>query len=135
VRQSTRMRSTFRPAVEVTRVPGRPAETVFYRIFLPIAVTINLILGIVILSELAPYSWKGWLEIAGGAFCCLVAGWLAAAAWSKSYWGNAMTHQVLVWRRIADAFFSWLEEAPLPAEALHRLQKSLDEVAPHRERS
>jgi hypothetical protein len=150
VRQSRRMRSiieqaagekrapvlsTIEQAVAENRAPARAPETFFYRIFLPIAVTLNLGLGLVILSGLRPYSWTGWLEIGTGAFCCLVAGWLAAAAWSKSYWGNAMAHQVFVWRRIADAFFAWLEEAPLPAEALHRLQRSLDEVVPHRDRN
>jgi hypothetical protein len=134
VPQSSGMRNTIRPVGGETLIQGRPSERHFYRIFLPIAVAINLVLGLVILDELQPYSWKGWLEIAGGAFCCVVAGWLAAAAWSKSYWGNAMAHQVLIWRRIADAFFSWLEEAPLPAEALHRLQRSLDEVVPRSER-
>jgi hypothetical protein len=132
---SRAMRNTIRSVAGETRIHGRPTERFFYRVFLPIAVTINLGLGLVILSGLRPYSWMGWLEIATGAFCCLVAGWLAAAAWSKSYWGNAMAHQVYIWRRIADAFFAWLEEAPLPAEALHRLQRSLDEVVLHRERS
>jgi hypothetical protein len=128
------MRNTIRIVVGETRIQGRPSDRLFYRIFLPVAVTINLGLGIIILSGLGPYSWMGWLEIASGAFCCLVAGWLAAAAWSKSYWGKAMAHQVTVWRRIADAFFGWLEEAPLPADALRRLQSSLDEVVPNRER-
>jgi hypothetical protein len=41
-----------------------------------------------------------------------------------------MARQVAVWRRIADAFFAWLEDAPLPPEALHRLKSSLDEVVP-----
>jgi hypothetical protein len=74
------------------------------------------------------------LEVATGAFCCVVAGWLAAAAWSKSYWGSAMTRQITAWRQIADAIFAWLEEAPLPADALQRLKASLDEAG-HRSRS
>jgi hypothetical protein len=41
-----------------------------------------------------------------------------------------MARQVAVWRRIADTFFAWLEEAPLPADSLHRLKSSLDEVVP-----
>ncbi len=90
---------------------------------------LNLGLGIAVLNDLKPEGWLGWLEVATGAFCCLVAGWLAASAWSKSYWSAAMTRQVNVWRQIADAIFAWLEEAPLPAEALQRLQGSLDEVA------
>jgi hypothetical protein len=74
----------------------------------------------------------GLLELATGAFCCVVAGWLGAAAWSKSYWSAAINRQVETWRRIADAIFAWLEEAPLPADALLRLKRSLDEVVPHR---
>ncbi len=135
MRKSNSMRNTIGPVAGETRIHGRPSETFFYRVFLPIAVIINLGLGLVILSRLRPDSWMAWLEIGTGAFCCLVAGWLAASAWSKSYWGNAMAHQVFVWRRIADAFFASVEEAPLPAEALHRLQRSLDEVIPDRERS
>ena len=102
----------------------------FYGVFLPLGVLANLGLGIVIIAGLHPSSWPGWLEVGTGAFCCMVAGWLAAAAWSKSYWNNAMARQVVVWRRIADAFFGWLEEAPLPAEALTRLKTSLDEAVP-----
>jgi hypothetical protein len=128
------MANSLRPDDIGAPVQSRPSERFFYRILLPIAVAINMVLGLVILTGLRPYSWMGWLEISTGAFCCVVAGWLAAAAWSKSYWGNAMARQVMMWRRIADAFFGWLEEAPLPAEALHRLQRSLDEVVPGRER-
>jgi hypothetical protein len=40
-----------------------------------------------------------------------------------------MARQIAAWRLIADAIFVWLEEAPLPAEALQRLKASLDEVA------
>ena len=39
-----------------------------------------------------------------------------------------MAHQVMAWRQIADAIFAWMEEVPLPAEALHRLKASLDEA-------
>jgi hypothetical protein len=42
-----------------------------------------------------------------------------------------MARQITVWRQIADAIFVWLEEAPLPAEALQRLKTSLDEVGHH----
>ena len=108
------------------------SERLFYRVFLPIAVTANLCFGIVILSGLRPEGWLGLLELASGAFCCVVAGWLGAAAWSKSYWGAAIARQVETWRRIADAIFAWLEEAPLPADALLRLKRSLDEVMPRR---
>ncbi|HUE60930.1 MAG TPA: hypothetical protein VMO88_15260 [Acidimicrobiales bacterium] len=105
-------------------------DTIFYRFFLPISVAANLALGVVILNGLEPHGWLGWLQVGTGAFCCLVAGWLAAASWSKSYWGNTMARQVATWHRISDAFFSWLEDVQLPAESLHRLKKSLDEVVP-----
>jgi hypothetical protein len=100
----------------------------FFRVFLPVAVLVNLGLGVLILSDLRPEGWLGRLEMATGAFCCVVAGWLAAAAWSKSYFGRAMVRQIAAWRQIADAIFAWLEEAPLPAEALQRLKRSLDEA-------
>jgi hypothetical protein len=106
----------------------------FYRVFLPAAVAVNLGLGLAVLNELRPEGWLGWLEVLTGAFCCMVAGWLAASAWSKSYWGSAMARQITAWRQIADAIFVWLEEAPLPAEALQRLKTSLDEAG-HRSRS
>jgi hypothetical protein len=108
-----------------TRSSGR----MFYRIFLPASVAVNLGLGVAVLSNLRPEGWLGWQEVATGAFCCVVAGWLAAAAWSKSYWSAAMARQITAWRQIADAIFVWLEEAPLPAEALQRLKGSLEEVA------
>jgi hypothetical protein len=41
-----------------------------------------------------------------------------------------MARQVALWRRIADTFFVWLEEAPLPPESLRTLKSSLDEVVP-----
>jgi hypothetical protein len=129
------MRNINRPTAGDIQRLGRRPDRFFYLVFLPIAITINLGLGIVILSGLRSDAGMGWLQIAAGAFCCCVAGWLAAAAWSKSYWAKAMAHQVFVWRRIAGAFFAWLEEAPLPVEALSRLQSSLDEVMPSRERS
>lgn len=103
----------------------------FYRVFLPIAVAVNLGLGVLVLGYLRPDGWLGWQELATGAFCCFVGGWLAAAAWSKSYWGSAMARQIAAWRQIADAIFVWLEEVPLPADALQRLKRSLDEVAPN----
>lgn len=100
----------------------------FYRFVLPAAVAVNFGLGLVVLSTLGPAGWLGWLEVGTGAFCCVVAGWLAASAWSKSYWGSAMARQINVWRQIADAIFAWLEETQLPADALQPLKRSLDEV-------
>ena len=104
----------------------------FYLLFLPLAVGVNLGLGLIVLSYLKPYGWVGWLEIATGAFCCLVAGMLAAMAWSRSYWGRAMSRQIAVWRQMADAIFRWLEEMPLSPESLQHLKRSLDEVVPGR---
>ena len=113
----------------------RRIDAFFYVVFLPIAVAANLALGVWILRGLEPQGWIGWLQVATGAFCCLVAGWLAASAWSKSYWGHMMARQVAMWHRIADTFFSWLEDVPLPAESLNRLKTSLDEVVPGPDRA
>ena len=111
------------------------SDKFFYAFVLPVAVSANVVLGVLILVGLEPRGWLGWLQVATGAFCCIVAGWLAAASWSKSYWGNAMARQVAIWRKIADTIFAWLEEAPLPADALHRLNRSLDEVVPKADRA
>jgi len=118
------------PGLPVRNRRPRKSERVFYGIFLPIGVLANLGLGILILSELNPIDWLGAVKLGTGVFCCLVAGWLAAAAWSQSYWSRTMTRHVAVWRRIADTMFAWLESAPLPAEDLNRLKSSLDEVVP-----
>lgn len=71
-----------------------------------------------------------WLELGTGAFCCVVAGWLAAAAWSRYYWSRSMLRQVVIWRRLTDAFFSWLEDAPVPPDALRNLESSIEQVVP-----
>ncbi len=102
----------------------------FYGLFLPLGVLANLALGLVILTGLNPVGWSGWLQIGTGALCCLIAGWLAAAAWSRFYWYRNMTRQVQTWHRIADAFFNWVEEAPVPAESLHSLKSQLEEAVP-----
>lgn len=123
------------PVSDGSPVPARATERWFFKIFLPLGVVANLGLGLVILTGLQPQSWAGWLQVGTGAFCCLVAGWLAAAAWSKSYWHRSMTRQVATWRQISDAFFGWLEEAPLPPESLKGLKASLDNVVPSSERT
>jgi len=121
------------------RVNGRSRSSavargrLFYGVFLPLGVLANIGIGVLILTRPRPDGWVGWLEIGTGAFCCVIAGWLAAAAWSKSYWNNNMARQVAVWHRIADAFFGWLEEAPVPPDALKRLKSSLDEVVENSE--
>jgi hypothetical protein len=106
----------------------------FYGVFLPLGVLANLGLGLFILVGITPQTWPGWLQVGTGALCCVIAGWLAAAAWSKSYWHRNMTRQVATWGRIADAFFAWVEDAPVPAEALHSLRASLEEAVPSERR-
>lgn len=112
------------------RLSASRSQSLFYSVFLPIGAVINLILGLVVLSQLIPSGDFSWLQLGTGAFCCMIAGWLAAAAWSRFYWNRSIARQVAVWRGIADTFFSWLEDVPLPAESLHRLKSSLDEVVP-----
>jgi hypothetical protein len=124
----------FRSTARHPRISRARWESLFFRLFLPLGVLANLCLGFFILTGLKPESWSGWLQVSTGAFCCVVAGWLAAAAWSKAYWSRAMSRQVTVWRRIADTFFAWLEQAPLPAEALTQLKTSLDEAVPQTDR-
>ena len=108
-------------------------QRLFYGLFLPLGVLTNLALGVLILTGLNPVSWSGWLQIGTGGLCCLIAGWLAAAAWSRFYWYRSMSRQVATWRRIADAFFAWVEEAPVPAESLRSLKTSLEEAVPSTE--
>lgn len=107
------------------------SQRVLHAVFLPLGAAVNLLLGLVVLRGLNPASDVGWLQLTTGAFCCMIAGCLTAAAWSRFYWRRSMARQVMTWRRIADAIFAWVEEAPLPAEALHRLKASLDEVVPN----
>jgi hypothetical protein len=85
---------------------------------------------VVLWGLIKPDMWSSWLQAGAGAFCCVIAGWLAAAAWSKSYWNRSMARQIAVWRRIADAFFAWIEDVPLPAESVTRLKASLEEALP-----
>lgn len=105
----------------------------FYGFFLPLGVLANLALGVVILTDLKLATWSDWLQVATGALCCVIAGWLAAVSFSKFFWYRSMARQIAVWRRIADAFFAWVEEAPVPAEALHSLKSSLEEAVPRSE--
>jgi hypothetical protein len=100
----------------------------FFNIWLPLGIVANLSLGLFVLADIGAKTWTDWLQLGTGAFCCMVAGWLSAALWSRVYWNRSMARQVAVWRRIADTFFAWVEDVPLPAEALHRLETSLDEV-------
>lgn len=107
---------------------GQKGVKIFYKFVLPGLTIANLGLGLLILTMLGPTGWMAWLELVVGAFCCSCAGWLVGAAWSKSYWGSAMDRQVRTWRRIVDAMFRWLEEAPVPADSIHVLKRSLDKA-------
>jgi hypothetical protein len=104
-----------------------------YPVLLRLGIVATLGLGLVVLVGLRPAGWWGWLQLGTGASCCLIAGWIAAAGWSMSYWNRTMARQVATCRRIADTFFAWVEEAPVPVEALHSLKSSLEEaVSPER---
>jgi len=120
--------------MRAARLPETRRQRFFFAVFLPLAVLANLSLGLLILVGLHPEPWPGWLEVGTGALCCVIAGWLAAAAWSKSYWHRSMARQVATWRRISDTFFTWVEDVPVPAEALHNLRSSLEEAVPAAER-
>lgn len=111
-------------------VPESRRQRLFYAVFLPAGVIANLGLGVVILAGLNPERWSDWLQIVTGALCCVIAGWLAAAAWSKFYWHRSMARQVATWARIADAFFAWVEEAPVPPESLNTLKSTLEDAVP-----
>jgi len=123
------------PASVGVRLTESASHRLFYLVFLPIGSVANLSLGLVVLTALRQQNDLSSLELGAGAFCCMIAGWLAAVAWSRSYWNRSLARQVAVWRRIADTFFAWLEEAPLPADALRSLKSSLDEAvpSPHRD--
>jgi hypothetical protein len=128
------MQTALHRVVRERWMSSAKSERLFYRLFLPLGILSNLGLGIWVLAGLNPQMWTDWLKVGTGALCCVIAGWLAAAAWSQSYWSRTMVRQITVWRRIADTFFAWLEEAPLPPEALHRLKNSLDEAVPQDDR-
>lgn len=110
--------------------PGTKPQRLFYLVFLPLGAAANLVLGLIVLAGLKPDSEFSWLQLGTGALCCMIAGWLACSTWSKSYWSRSMARQVAVWRTIADAFFGWVEDAALPADALRSLKTSLDKVVP-----
>lgn len=116
------------PALSEARPSEPTSQRLFYSVFLPAGAIANLTLGLIVLTGMRDQNDLGWLELGAGAFCCMVAGWLAAVAWSRFYWNRNMQRQVAVWRRIADTIFAWLEDAPLPAEALKNLKSSLDKV-------
>ncbi|HZV51142.1 MAG TPA: hypothetical protein VFD49_15420 [Candidatus Dormibacteraeota bacterium] len=101
---------------------------IFYRVVLPVCTGVNLGLGILMLVLLHPLNWLNWMELVTGVLCCVIAGSLAAAGASRSYWGSAMERQVSAWRRVVDTIFHWIEEAPVPVDSIHTLKRSLDEA-------
>lgn len=119
------------PTKERARLHEPFAHLIFYSIFLPAGAIANLVLGMFVLSGLKAQNDLSWLELGTGAICCMIAGWLAATAWSRSYWNRSMERRIALWRRIADAFFLWLEDVPLPADALNNLKTSIEEAAPN----
>lgn len=120
----------------VERVPAeRMSHRLFYSLFVPFGAIANVGLGVLVLSGLRPDGELNWLQLGTGAICCMIAGWLAATAWSKSYWNRSMRRQIAVWRRIADTLFVWVDELPVSAEALVRLRTSLEKAVPRTERS
>lgn len=103
-------------------------ELVLYRLVVPILAVANLVLAGVVVSNLQPTGWLDWLEVATAGFCCIVAGWLGASLWSKSYWAQVIARQVAAWRRMADTIFEWIEELPVSSDAVDRLKRSLEEA-------
>lgn len=118
------------PAPDSARVHEPRSQRLFYWVVLPVGAVTNLVLGLIVLTGLKLQSDLSWLELGTGALCCMISGWLAAIAWSRSYWNRSLARQVAVWRRIADTFFAWLEDAPLPADALHNLKSSIEQAIP-----
>jgi hypothetical protein len=111
------------------------SHRVFFSVFLPLGAIANVGLGVFVLSGVRPDGELNWLQLGTGAICCMIAGWLAAIAWSKSYWHRSMARQVAVWRSIADALFIWVEELHVPVEALLRLRTSLEKAVPTMEQN
>ena len=106
----------------------RRRDFLFYRFVVPTLAVANLILAGVVVSNLQPGGWLDWLEVATAGFCCVVAGWLAASVWSKSYWAQVIARQVATWRRMADTILEWIEELPISSDAVDRLKRSLEDA-------
>ena len=119
----------------VERVLEPISHRVFFSVFVPLGAIANVGLGVFVLSGLRPDGELNWLQLGTGAICCMIAGWLAAISWSKSYWYRSMARQVAVWRSIADALFTWVDELHVPVEALLRLRTSLEQAVPTTEQN
>jgi hypothetical protein len=107
----------------LTRRPGGPNA-----VLLPIGLVATSGLALTLLNVFGLPGPSGWLRVGGGALMCLVAGWIASALWSRSYWHRSMARQVATWRRITDAIFGWVEDLPVSTEALNQLKVSLEEA-------
>jgi hypothetical protein len=105
------------------RRPGGPSA-----VLLPIGLVATSGLGLTLLNVLGLSGPSGWLRVGGGGLMCLMAGWIASAIWSRSYWHRSMARQVATWRRITDAIFGWVEDLPVSTEALNQLKVSLEEA-------
>lgn len=112
----------------LTHLMENRRATLFYRYLLPLGATANLVLGLLVLSGFQAAEWQRWLQIGVGALCCAIAGWLIAVGWSRAYWDRGMRRNVALWRRISDAIFNWVEEAPVPGESMTQLKASLDDA-------
>lgn len=99
--------------------------TLFFKVVLPGLAILNLVLGAALLISLPAGTWQERALSAAGAFCCLVAGWLLSAGWSKWYWSRILDHQVSAWRSMVNTFLRWLEDTPVPVDSLRRLDRSL----------
>jgi hypothetical protein len=105
----------------------RGNERYLYQLLIPGLAVVNLSLAAFLLGSLHPVGQLGWLVVCSGAFCCVVAGWLGGSLWSKSYWAQVMARQIDEWRRMADTIIEWIEDLPVPSEAIDRLRHRLEE--------
>src|SRR6202165_4510210 len=71
----------------------RSRDRRFFKVLLPLFVTANLGLGLLVLAQLGPHEWQQWLGVGPGGVCCAVAGWLAGSGWAASCWGGTKTEQ------------------------------------------
>lgn len=106
--------------------PGRAPNPVL----LPIGLLASLGLGVALLYGLVSPGWIREIQLGAGASLCLIAGWIASAICSRTYWSRSMARQVAIWRRITDAFFAWVEDVQVSTEALNKLKVWLEEAVP-----
>lgn len=131
----------MRPLTAVESRPGSPAAEpqpsligrsgASNAVLQPVGMVTALGLGLALLDTLSPHGFAAWLQLGAGASLWLVAGWLASSIWSRSYWNRSMARQVAVWRRITDAWFTWVENLQVSTEDLNELKVSLEEAVPN----